>query len=323
MNPKISVIVPIYKVEKYLPNCVESILNQSYTNLEIILVNDGSPDNCGKICDNYAEQDIRIQVIHKQNGGLSDARNAGFKASTGDYISFIDSDDYLDPDMYSCMMENVKTNDCEIVECAVVSIFGNTKRYPEVKDTEVLNGKEALTGYLKTDGNYIPRTAVWSKLFKRDIISDLTFPKGEIHEDYMFTVTAMYRAKKVAIIHKGLYFHLYTNPNSITNANFSLKDLYRVKQLKNIAELMRCKGSDEQYKYALANYYRGIIKYYYLCSGKYDDKAKEFRKILLEEKNTIIISKLPAKKRFEIILIRKIPRVYLICRHGFNMLRNT
>ena len=100
----ISVIVPVYKVEQYLPQCVESILNQTYRNLELILVDDGSPDGCGKICDAYAEKDSRVRVIHKKNGGLSDARNAGLNAASGDYLSFIDGDDWIEPDTYAASM---------------------------------------------------------------------------------------------------------------------------------------------------------------------------------------------------------------------------
>lgn len=321
MHEKISVIVPIYNVEKYLPKCIESILNQSYNNLEIILVDDGSPDKCGEICDKYAEKDDRIKVIHKQNGGLSDARNVGFKTAVGDYISFIDSDDYLDVDMYSVMTETMKKYGCDIAECAVVSMFGDEKKYPKTADTEVLQGKDALIKYLKTDGNDIPRTAVWSKLFKKDIINDLTFPKGQIHEDYLFTVTSIFRAKKMAIIHKGLYYHLYTNPHSITNAVFSVKDLYRVEQLKNIKEFLHSNGSEEHYGYALANYYRGIVTYYNKCVGKYDDEAEKLRSILLEEKSLIGKAKLPLKKRFEITFIRNLTGTYTLCRRIFDMMR--
>ena len=115
MFPKISVVVPIYKVEKYLDRCIYSIINQTYTNLEIILVDDGSPDNCPKICDEYASKDNRIKVIHKQNGGLSSARNAGIKVATGDYIGFVDSDDFIELDMYEQMYKVAYENDVDLV----------------------------------------------------------------------------------------------------------------------------------------------------------------------------------------------------------------
>ena len=120
MKQIISVIVPIYKVESYLKKCVDSIINQTMTDLEIILVDDGSPDNCGKICDAYAEQDARIRVIHKENGGVSSARNAGLDICTGDYIGFVDGDDYIAPDMYKILREKITANKASIAIGAVV-----------------------------------------------------------------------------------------------------------------------------------------------------------------------------------------------------------
>lgn len=114
MNPLISVIVPIYNVEKYLVRCVDSIVNQTYKNLEIILVDDGSPDRCPQMCDDYAEKDSRIKVVHKKNGGLSDARNAGMAVATGEYISFIDSDDWIETSMFELLLNNIFQYDCEI-----------------------------------------------------------------------------------------------------------------------------------------------------------------------------------------------------------------
>ena len=114
MNPLISVIVPIYNVEKYLARCVDSIVNQTYKNLEIILVDDGSPDRCPQMCDDYAEKDSRIKVVHKKNGGLSDARNAGMAVATGEYISFIDSDDWIETSMFELLLNNIFQYDCEI-----------------------------------------------------------------------------------------------------------------------------------------------------------------------------------------------------------------
>ena len=127
-NPLISVIVPVYKVEKYLHRCVDSILVQTYTNLEIILVDDGSPDRCGAICDEYAAKDSRIRVIHQENGGLSAARNAGLDVCSGEYIAFVDSDDWLDPEMYAVMMAQVREYGCDVVMCDCVKEFPDRPR---------------------------------------------------------------------------------------------------------------------------------------------------------------------------------------------------
>lgn len=136
MNPLISVIVPIYNVEKYLARCVDSIVNQTYKNLEIILVDDGSPDRCPKMCDDYAEKDSRIKVVHKKNGGLSDARNAGMAVATGEYISFIDSDDYVSDDFFECLLDVMNKENSDIAECSVVKLYedGHLEQYTDTKN---------------------------------------------------------------------------------------------------------------------------------------------------------------------------------------------
>ena len=121
----ISVIVPVYKVEQYLPQCIESIINQTYRNLEIILIDDGSPDNCGKICEEYAQKDKRIKVFHKKNGGLSDARNYGIARASGEYLAFVDSDDWIEPDMYEVLVNWIEDHQTDIVSCGFFLSFRN------------------------------------------------------------------------------------------------------------------------------------------------------------------------------------------------------
>ena len=137
--PLISVIVPIYNVEKYLDRCVDSIINQTYKNLEIILVDDGSPDNCPQMCDDYAKKDSRIKVVHKENGGLSDARNVGMEVATGEYVSFIDSDDYISLDFYETLLETIVDNDSDIVECGVVKFYEDNSFDKYSDDLKVTN----------------------------------------------------------------------------------------------------------------------------------------------------------------------------------------
>ena len=145
MNSLISVIVPIYNVEKYLDRCVESIINQTYKNLEIILVDDGSPDNCTQMCDDYAKKDSRIRVVHKENGGLSDARNAGMEVATGEYVSFIDSDDYISLDFYETLFQTMIDNDSDIVECSVVKFYENGK-FDEYSDDQMIKNFNTVDG---------------------------------------------------------------------------------------------------------------------------------------------------------------------------------
>ena len=144
-NPLISVIVPIYNVEEYLNRCVESIVNQTYQKLEIILVDDGSPDNCPRMCDDWAKKDSRIKVIHKENGGLSDARNAGMKITTGEYISFIDSDDYIETCMIEILYEAIKKYDCDIASCRVRIVMDDK---PSIPLTSAIDNKKVFDNSL-------------------------------------------------------------------------------------------------------------------------------------------------------------------------------
>lgn len=314
MKAKISVIVPVYNVEKYLKKCIESIINQTYKNLEIILVDDGSPDKCGDICDQYASNDNRIKVIHKKNGGLSDARNAGLDISTGEFITFVDSDDTISFDLYEKEIKIMNECGCDIVETSVTSVYLDKCLVPDYKETEIIDGAEAMTRYLKSDGNKIPRTAVWSKLFRRKIWGDLRFPVGKIHEDYMLTVITFKRCNKYGIIYEGLYHHLYDNPTSIVNSKFSKKDLFRAEQLKNVKKFVSSNGNSKQYEYAAANYYTAVIQYFYKCSFAGFEESQRFRKILFQEKADIRKSALPKKKKVEIFMIKFFPRLYLIGR---------
>lgn len=179
----ISIIVPVYNVEEYLPKCLDSIINQTYKNLEIILVDDGSTDNSGKICDEYAFKDNRIKVIHKVNGGLSDARNAGLDICTGDYIGFVDSDDYIDKDMYALLYEFGFENNLDVAMCGAVDVIGDKLIFPKQFETIILDNKEKIIANLfvnKKGGAVIP---IWNKLFRRKVIINERFDVGKSYED--------------------------------------------------------------------------------------------------------------------------------------------
>ena len=186
MQPLISVIVPIYNVEDYLDRCVDSIINQTYKNLEIILVDDGSPDNCPKMCDDYAKIDNRIKVVHKENGGLSDARNAGMKVATGEYVSFIDSDDYVSLDFYETLLQTMIDNDSDIVECGVVKFYENGK-FDEYSDDQMIknfNTVDGLEGLINENSFH---QYVWNKLYKSSIALDIPYEVSKLNEDEFWT----------------------------------------------------------------------------------------------------------------------------------------
>lgn len=222
MSDKISVIVPIYNVEIYLERCVESIMSQSHRNLEIILVDDGSPDNCPKICDDYAKKDSRIKVIHKKNGGLSDARNAGMKVATGDYISFIDSDDYISTDYLETLYQVLLKENSDIVECEIVKFKEN--EIPVSVGNLDIESFDAEKGLQLLIEEKVFHQYVWNKLYKADLALEVDFEKGKLNEDEFWTYQVFGKAKKVTKIQKAMYYYLQRN-GSIMGTNYTFKRL--------------------------------------------------------------------------------------------------
>lgn len=228
MEQKVSVIVPIYKVEPYLKRAVASILHQTYHNLEIILVDDGSPDQCGRICDDYAKEDNRITVIHKENGGLSDARNAGLDAAHGEYIVFVDSDDFIAEDYVETLMQCLKKYDADVAMCSyavTASVELDESIFTASRDetVEVCDRRELLNNLY--DANHKDATyfiVSWNKIYKASLWQDVRFPKGRIHEDEATTYKIYDRAQKGVYLHRPLYGY-FTAPSSITRDRFNIK----------------------------------------------------------------------------------------------------
>ena len=256
MDQCVSVIVPIYMVEPYLKRAVDSIRNQTYQNLEIILVDDGSKDQCGRICDDYAKADNRIVVIHKENGGLSDARNAGLDIARGEYIMFVDSDDYIAPDCVETLLGCLKEHDADVSMCSYAvtdstefdeSIFAagrnNEKEKKQSKEWKIKTDNHKSDGHEYDgsveicdrrkllsnlyDANHRDATyfiVSWNKIYKASLWDGIRFPKGKIHEDEATTYKIYDRAKKGIYLHKPLYGY-FTAPDSITRARFNIKRL--------------------------------------------------------------------------------------------------
>lgn len=219
----ISIIVPVYKVEKYLERCIDSILNQSYRNFELILVDDGSPDGCGAICDTYAKRDSRISVIHKSNGGLSDARNAGLKLAKGTYIAFVDSDDWISSKYLERLIKVLKLTESDICECEILRTKGNGEDLLNV-DSEVFriyDTQEALEMLIR-DLDF--HQYVWNKLYKRDCLEGIFFDKGKTNEDEFWTYQIFGKAKRVVKISEVLYFY-YQREDSIMGTGYNLSRL--------------------------------------------------------------------------------------------------
>jgi len=221
-TPKISVIVPVYKVELYLRQCLDSIIAQTYNNLEIILVDDGSPDACGFICDEYAKKDDRIIVIHKENGGLSDARNIGIDIASGEYLTFIDSDDWIELDMVEFLYDNLENNKADISCCNYYLAYMNS--------TMVLNNYNEIILFEKQEAvkeiffNKRIHTFFWGKLYKKNIFNYLRLPKSKHYEDIFIMLDILLKTNKIVVCNVVKYYYRQRK-SSIVHRNYTPKML--------------------------------------------------------------------------------------------------
>ena len=215
----ISIIIPVYKVEKYLEKCIESVLKQTYTNLQIILVDDGSPDNCGKICDEYAKKDARIEVIHKANGGLSDARNVGISIAKGKYIGFVDSDDYIKTDMYEKLINLIKKYNADISVCNLYDVIDG-KEYIRNKENGIqeYNRIEILKEIL-LDKNI--QSYAWNKLYKKELFDEIKYPIGKKYEDIGTTFYVFEKCNKIVVTSEPKYYYLKRADSLVNNVTES------------------------------------------------------------------------------------------------------
>ncbi|RGG88473.1 glycosyltransferase [Ruminococcus sp. AF17-11] len=224
MDCTISVIVPVYNSEKYLKRCIDSILNQTYKAIELILVDDGSPDNCGKICDEYAKKDKRVRVIHKTNAGVSAARNSGLEIASGNYATFVDSDDYIEPEMYGNMMEKVHQYNCDVVMCDCIKDFTD---HSEIYTHDIRAGfydKEQLVNeyyphlLMMENVEYPATISNWLILFNRNKLGNLRYVVGvRYSEDLLFGAQLVYNTDSFYYMKEQAYYHYYMNPTSATH----------------------------------------------------------------------------------------------------------
>lgn len=221
---KISVIIPVYKVEKYLRRCVESILCQTYENLEIILVDDGSPDSCPQICDEYASKDNRIKVIHKPNGGLSSARNVGIQIASGKYISFVDSDDWIDPNTYYYCYNLINKYNSEVVQFSMSLVCSEEKLTNPREKIQVFEGKEILQFYLSSTLKY-GGYSVCRCLFQTDKVKQVKFREGKINEDIDFKYKVLQLCNRLVLTNQSLYYYWKGGVESISIGGLNRKDL--------------------------------------------------------------------------------------------------
>lgn len=259
----ISIIVAAYNIEEYLPRCLDSILAQKYTELQIIVVDDGSGDRTGQICDEYAQKDTRIQVIHQQNMGLSGARNTGLAVARGSYVGFVDGDDWIEPDMYKTMYSACEMEEAEIACCAYREIGAKNANENFSAKQYLLTREEALEIYICDNRSFHIYNSVWSKLFRRDIVEKLSFPVGRQSEDIMYTTRALAQAVKCVFLDLPYYNYVVNREDSIMNASISerrFKD--EIPFWKEQTGYLYGLGMQEFAQKAAYHFYRRMLFYY-------------------------------------------------------------
>ena len=310
-NILISVIVPVYNTAKYLDKCLETLVSQSYAELDIILVDDGSPDESPALCDKWAMRDTRIKVIHKSNGGLSDARNYGLRKAEGDYIIFIDSDDWLDTDMVEVLLSTAIKYEADIVNCQFVEENNrniSTKlqpRYPLMEAT-------ASEGIFLLIKDKMVTNHVWRNLFKREVLQDIEFPKGKNFEDIHVMHEIFFKSKKIVFIGDVLY-HYFINPDGIVRTKSEKNTMDYLEAFKK-REIFFQENMPEALDMHRNHMFRNVYGEWKQIKKRYAETRQEETRASLLFAEAILIE-IPLKN----ILLEKMMRIILLkVRHFFN-----
>ena len=320
----ISVVVPVYKAEKYIRQCVDSILAQTFRDFELILVDDGSPDNCGKICDGYAAQDSRIKVVHRENGGPSAARNAGLDLAQGEYVAFVDSDDYIREEMFETLLRALVRNNVGIAICDYerVADDGTVKNevvFPPDLREGIVSNRTAFDGF---SGEYCFFWGVlWNKLYRRELFKDVRFPVGKTYEELHVVPTLFYRSGDVAVVSKKLYSYRDA-PQSITSNEESPEN--KLSFLEAVIARMRffekLNMTDIVYKDA-----KGILRGYvirFLNGPKVDRPELKKRLRLLKKDVRYFLYKYDSDAKFLEKFYFEFPRLFKFLQRSRNAVRN-
>ena len=303
MDALVSLIIPVYKVEAYLERCVRSVLAQTYQNLEIILVDDGSPDRCGEICDRFAQEDPRVKVFHKANGGVSSARNYGVAYSRGAFVSFIDADDYVAPNYVEYLFDLLMKSHADISCCCMDQTTENTSTYGtnlSIPSEQLLTGKEACRALF---GNlYDVLVTAAGNLYKREIAQKYPFPVGRKHEDEATTCKFYYAADRVAVGNQCLYAY-YQNPGSFMHAKKHCFNEDYIWALRHRAEFFGEQNEPELAKAAWNMLVQHCLYESVHYHGRYDSVLKELSNV----------KELPPKTWLELKLYNLSPQIYKMC----------
>lgn len=308
--PLLTIIVPIFNVELYLKKCIKSIINQTYKNLEIILVNDGSTDEGAEICNEFSKMDERITVIHKENGGLSEARNFGLDISNGEYIGFVDGDDWIELGMYESLMLYTLKYKSDITECNVNFIYDNYIKKDSFKNLVILKDKETIENFL--DRSIDIKGNVWSKVYKRNIIENIRFPIGKLHEDAYFTYKALYLSEKYLRIAYNGYNYLQNRDGSIMSGETNKKNILHVLEAFEERNIFFANKENILYQKSEAYYFRTLLSYLIISKNKIN-KDYEIISILESKiksnKKNIFLNKYLSIKKIKFLVYFIVPKL--------------
>ncbi len=295
----ISIVIPVYNTSIYLEKCINTVINQTYSNLEIIIVDDGSTDNSAKICEEFSCKDNRIKVIHQKNSGLSAARNTGIKNATGDYILFIDSDDYIDLYYVEKLEKSITKELADIAVCGI--IYFEEESVPlsiqEAKKTTVLNNNEQMRAFL-TQEQYIP-VSTWTKMYKRSLFNTLRFPVGKYHEDIFTTYKLLDLSQRTVVIPEALYWYRQ-RPNSIMNSSFNLHHMDALEATIEQAEFIKMHYFElKNFAYASIVYTACVIYKRMIESNYYDNDIESELNLMIKKhiKEFLLFSKSALKTK--------------------------
>lgn len=305
---KISIIAPVYQVEKYIGQCIESVINQTFKNFELILIDDGSKDKSGNICDEYAKRDKRIHVVHTENKGAASARNKGLDLATGKYIAFVDGDDYLAENMLDKLYKVITQENCDVVVCDFLNLHANSDKdfSLQLSDSKV-SGREILS-HLKNQKNYGVWTIVWNKLYKKEILKDLRFPEGKYFEDEIFSDQLYLICNEVQVISDVLYYHRVLETSTMNTQEIrNYLDLIDAFQLRINLYLENRLPDDEVYKVLIY-----MLEPYTKCAkadfmGNDKERLKQAKRFIRKSSRILIKKRLSFIKKGSLILIAFFP----------------
>lgn len=314
--PTISVIVPIYKVEPYLRQCVDSILGQTFRDFELILVDDGSPDGCPAICDEYAKMDSRVKVIHKENGGLSSARNVGLDVAKGEYIAFVDSDDWIHLEYLEQLMNAIQSQNADMSVCNIIPSYPpdytGWKRKVSVLEYEKLT-QQQMADRLTEKANWFYVVA-WNKLYRRGIWDRLRFPEGFIHEDEAVIHRVIRSCQKIAVIPEPLYYYRQL-PSSITGQGIGIQSADKLFAFADRIAFSSERNWIKLSEHAMQEYIYAFFELYYRFT-RTDENEKYFRRMddSLKKALPYILKSQSVSLRHKVYLtaIRVNPQIYAI-----------